>query len=432
MVSDRVPVLAIHRTILHRLFLSWLLISTLIGGAVFYYGIEQIDDRLVALATAESGKLSNTKLSLINSADSGKGILHTVLGEFARQHFVVVELYDRERQKIAEDVSPHFAAIEEHLQQNPHNFPVDDQPHYQKFVFEGQTVLQVLVPIKDQHNALAGYFEGVFVVDEGTLSRLRGEVVVSLATTLIAVLVTTLVLYPVILSLNRNVLRQARNLLLGNIELMEALGSAIAMRDSDTNIHTYRVSIYAVRLAEACGLGGEAIRHLISGALLHDVGKIGISDAILLKPGPLDEAELTVMRTHVTLGVDIIKKSGWLGSARDVVEFHHERYDGTGYPKGLRGEEIPVNARIFAIVDVFDAMTSQRPYKAPMPFGEAMALIMNDAGRHFDPVLLEKFGAIICPLYEELSRASDADIERQLRSLIERYIFNSGNSPAGG
>ena len=424
--------LIIHRTILRRLFLSWLLISTLIGGAVFYYGIEQIDDRLVAMATAESGKLSESKLSLINSPNHGQGLLHTVLGDFAREHFVVIQFYNRDRQRIGEDVNPSFPDIEDYLKQNPHGFPFDNVPHYQKFVFHDQTVLQAMVPIKDRRGALVGYFEGVFAIDEATLGDLRSEVLVSLATTLIAVLITTLVLYPVILSLNRNVLSQARNLLLGNIELMEVLGSAVAMRDSDTNIHTNRVSIYAVRLAEACGLGGEAIRHLIAGAFLHDVGKIGISDAILLKPGPLEEAELNVMRTHVTLGVDIIKKSGWLGSARDVVEFHHERYDGTGYPKGLRGEEIPINARIFAIVDVFDALTSQRPYKAPMPFGEAMALIMNDAGRHFDPTLLAKFSAIIYPLYCDLNRASDADVERQLRSLIEHYFFNSGNSPAGG
>jgi len=425
-------VLVIHRTILRRLFLSWLLISTLTGGAVFYYGIEQIDDRLVAMATAESGKLSESKLSLINSPNHGQGLLHSVLGDFAREHFVIIQFYNRGRQKIAEDVNPTFPDIEDFLKQNPHGFPFDDVPHYQKFVFHDQTVLQAMVPIKDRHGALAGYFEGVFAIDEATLGDLRSEVLVSLATTLIAVLITTLVLYPVLLSLNRNVIRQARGLLLGNIELMEVLGSAIAKRDSDTNIHNYRVSIYAVRLAEACGLAVEVIRNLIAGAFLHDVGKIGISDAILFKPGPLDEAELNVMRTHVTLGVDIVKKAAWLGSARDVVEFHHERYDGSGYLQGLRGEEIPINARIFAIVDVFDAMTSQRPYKAPMPFGEAMALITKDAGRHFDPVLLEKFSAIARPLYEELNRASDADVERQLRSQIERYFFNSGNPLESG
>ncbi len=424
--------LTIHRTILRRLFLSWLLISTLIGGAVFYYGIEQIDDRLVAMATAESGKLSESKLSLINSPNHGQGLLHTVLGDFAREHFVVIQFYNREKKRIGEDVNPTFPDIEDYLKQNPHGFPFDNVPHYQKFVFHDQTVLQAMVPIRDRHGALAGYFEGVFAIDEATLGDLRSEVLVSLATTLIAVLITTLVLYPVILSLNRNVIRQAHGLLLGNIELMEVLGSAIAMRDSDTNIHTNRVSIYAVRLAEACGLGGEAIRHLIAGAFLHDVGKIGIADAILFKPGSLDEAELNVMRTHVTLGVDIIKKAAWLGSARDVVEFHHERYDGSGYPKGLRGEEIPVNARIFAIVDVFDALTSQRPYKAPLPFGEAMALIMKDAGRHFDPILLAKFSAIIYPLYGGLNQASDADVERQLRSLIEHYFFNPESSPASG
>ncbi|MFA6310781.1 MAG: HD domain-containing protein, partial [Sterolibacterium sp.] len=128
---------------------------------------------------------------------------------------------------------------------------------------------------------------------------------------LCTVLVTTLVLYPVIISLNRNVIKFTRDLLKGNIELMDVLGGAIAKRDSDTNIHNYRVSIYAVRLAEAVDLSKDKILNLIAGAFLHDVGKIGISDNILLKPAKLSEEEFSVMKTHVTLGVDILTKSNW-------------------------------------------------------------------------------------------------------------------------
>jgi putative nucleotidyltransferase with HDIG domain len=204
---------------------------------------------------------------------------------------------------------------------------------------------------------------------------------------------------------------------------MEVMGSAIAKRDSDTNIHNYRVTIYAVRLGEAVGLDLPAIRNLIAGAFLHDVGKIGITDAILLKPARLDEFEFTVMKTHVALGVDILRKSAWLERARDVVEFHHEKYDGSGYLKGLRGEEIPVVARIFAIVDVFDALTSKRPYKEPMPFRETMAIVKGSAGTHFDPALVSLFEQIIEPLFHEISAADDATVERMLRDIIVRYFM---------
>jgi putative nucleotidyltransferase with HDIG domain len=204
---------------------------------------------------------------------------------------------------------------------------------------------------------------------------------------------------------------------------MEVLGSAIAKRDSDTNIHNYRVSIYAVHLAEAAGLSKDKILKLIAGAFLHDVGKIGISDSILLKPAKLTEQEFAIMKTHVTLGVDILTKSNWLQSARDVVEYHHEKFDGRGYMRGLKGEEIPVNARIFAIVDVFDALTSKRPYKEPMPFGETMAILRRDSGNHFDPTLIAAFEGIVEPLYLEISAAPDDVVEKKLQALIESYFF---------
>ncbi|MFA6444369.1 MAG: HD-GYP domain-containing protein, partial [Sterolibacterium sp.] len=200
-------------------------------------------------------------------------------------------------------------------------------------------------------------------------------------------------------------------------------GGAIAKRDSDTNIHNYRVSIYAVRLAEAVDLSKDKILNLIAGAFLHDVGKIGISDNILLKPAKLSEEEFSVMKTHVTLGVDILTKSNWLQSARDVVEFHHEKFNGNGYMRGLKGEEIPINARIFAIVDVFDALTSKRPYKEPMPFDEAMAILRRDSGSHFDPRLILAFEGIVEPLYRQISAAPDEAVEKKLQALIERYFF---------
>jgi HD-GYP domain-containing protein (c-di-GMP phosphodiesterase class II) len=147
--------------------------------------------------------------------------------------------------------------------------------------------------------------------------------------------------------------------------MMEALGRAIAKRDSDTGAHNYRVAWIAARIAERLGLSGSAMQALIAGSFLHDVGKIGIPDAILLKPGRLDEQEMDTMRTHVAQGEEIVTGMGWLDGAQAVVAAHHEKWNGSGYPRGLAGEAIPLAARIFAVADVFDALCSKRPYKEP-------------------------------------------------------------------
>ncbi len=175
------------------------------------------------------------------------------------------------------------------------------------------------------------------------------------------------------------------------------------------------------------GLPSEQICHLIAGAFLHDVGKIGIRDNILLKPAGLTEEEFEVMRTHVLLGVDIISKSKWLEGAREVVEFHHEKFDGSGYMQGLHGSEIPLNARIFTIVDVFDALTSRRPYKDPFSFAEAMKMMEPDSGKRFDPQLFRIFSEQAHILHQEIADASDALLELMLGNLVKKHFF-SGKS----
>jgi response regulator RpfG family c-di-GMP phosphodiesterase len=242
------------------------------------------------------------------------------------------------------------------------------------------------------------------------------------ATGTIFALGLALLLYPVVLWLEREVIRFSTELLRTNIELMEVLGSAIAQRDSDSHAHNYRVTLYAIRLAQALQLKDAQIRDLIAGAFLHDVGKLGVSDAILLKPGLLTREEFDAMKNHVHFGVEFLSRSAWLKSAVEVVQYHHEKYDGSGYPQGLAGEQIPLNARIFALADVFDVLTSKRPYKTAMPFEKAMDIIASERGRHFDPKIVDIFAGIANDLFHQINAARPGEIETALRLLAQRYF----------
>ena len=180
------------------------------------------------------------------------------------------------------------------------------------------------------------------------------------------------------------------------LEIVQRLGRAAEYKDNETGMHVIRMSHFAILLAEALGCDREWMDDLLHAAPMHDVGKIGIPDAVLLKPGPLDEEEWRIMREHPMIGAEIIgdHDSGVLGLARLIALTHHEKWDGSGYPKGLKGEEIPLASRIVAIADVFDALTSVRPYKRAWSVDEALALLQEQAGKQFDPNLVPKFIAL--------------------------------------
>ncbi|AJC73624.1 phosphohydrolase [Pseudothermotoga hypogea DSM 11164 = NBRC 106472] len=178
-------------------------------------------------------------------------------------------------------------------------------------------------------------------------------------------------------------------------ETIEALARAIDMRDAETYGHSERVANLTVQIAKAMGIEKEQLIHIRRGALLHDIGKLAIPDRILLKPGKLDEEEWKIMKMHPLYAQEMLSKIEYLKSALDIPLYHHERWDGNGYPFGLKGEEIPLSARIFAVVDVYDALTSDRPYRKAWTKQEAIEYIKNQSGRQFDPKVVEVFLKIL-------------------------------------
>ncbi|MBP1595438.1 MAG: Response regulator [Acidobacteria bacterium] len=183
---------------------------------------------------------------------------------------------------------------------------------------------------------------------------------------------------------------------------LEALAAALDAREHETRAHSQRVREYASRLARQLGLAGDDLIHLGRGALLHDVGKIGVPDSILLKPGKLTPDEWVHMKRHPQVGYDILQSIRFLAPAAKIVLAHQERWDGTGYPNCLHGDEIPLGARIFAVVDTLDAMTSDRPYRKALSFQTAWEEVYRCSGSQFDPDVVEAFLNIEPGVWKEI------------------------------
>ena len=191
---------------------------------------------------------------------------------------------------------------------------------------------------------------------------------------------------------------------------LEALGDALDMKDAETEGHSRRVTAYTIAIARAMGIPKEQIAVIARGAFLHDIGKMAIPDAILRKPGPLTAEEVSVMKEHSFRGYNMLKRIPFLQEAAEIVYSHQEKFDGSGYPRGLKGEEIPLGARIFSIADTLDAIRTDRPYRPGRSLAVAKKEIEVWAGRQFDPKIVEVFLAMPENIWEDLRKEIDASL----------------------
>jgi len=206
-----------------------------------------------------------------------------------------------------------------------------------------------------------------------------------------------------VVSARTEMLRQAMENLEHSYDVtLEALGDALDLKDSETEGHSKRVTAYTIALARAMGIAPAEIKVIARGAFLHDIGKMAIPDEILRKPGKLTPEEQEIMREHCTRGYHILRKIPFLAGAAEIVFSHQEHYDGSGYPNGLRGSEIPIGARIFAVADTLDAITSERPYRKARSFDAAREEILRCSGTQFDPGIVEAVLKISNELWHEL------------------------------
>jgi HD-GYP domain-containing protein (c-di-GMP phosphodiesterase class II) len=376
----------------------------------------------------------NTKIDNYN--DTLKNIPSDIIKKDIKElmkklDFLTVEIYDENRKEIydfeakGKRYQEEINLLSNHDSYLIHNFPDDSmmKTHFFELPNEHYFV-QIFYPLYKNGTKL-GYIEGISYLDTIMVNRFKRGIVATIITVVFTVIILGSLLFPIIYFAYKKLEDNRKELLSSNIMTLNTLGNAIALRDSDTNEHNYRVTIYAIHLAEHLQIEPSLIKPLIKGAFLHDVGKIGISDNILLKNGKLDEKEFEIMKQHVQKGVELISGNSWLEQSKEVIIAHHEKYDGTGYPNKLKGEEIPLIARIFSIVDVFDALTSERPYKEPFSYEKSIKILQEEVGSHFDPTLAEAFFHIAQQLYEEIRLLEEKQLKQKLDQLTHKYFLIS-------
>jgi HD-GYP domain-containing protein (c-di-GMP phosphodiesterase class II) len=416
--------ISIHRAVLMRLVPLWLGLSLVFGGGAYWLATQRVDAFVLDLATQAVTRIEQTTPPALFAAPPAE--LAAKLGSLLRPtQFVGVRLFSADKRLLIESWREHDPELPGATATRLAPFPLPGIHHRIALRLNGHIYVHSLVPLTDSGGKVYGYFEGVYLVAPSMAKAIGTSIGDTLAGVLIVVTLSSLALYPVIVTLNRDTTRLSHNLLASNVELMRVLGSAIAKRDSDTDSHNFRVTLYALAIAEALGHPISEIISLMAGAFLHDVGKIGITDTILLKPGSLTPEEFTVMKTHVEIGLQIIGEVQWLEIARDVVGCHHERFDGSGYPHGLKDGQIPFNARLFAIVDVFDALTSKRPYKEAFSFERSMELMRTEYARLFDPQIFRSFEGIAAELYQRYNQAETPVLRQRLAESLEKYFWRS-------
>lgn len=419
----------LHRMLALRLGAATMAIGLLAGGVAYLLEIRRTERAVLALA--EEGVRHFRSSAMQTLLDAGTADGHGALARLLDStRFVSIRVFSRDASLTYETWADVPASMIESIRSHSRAWPALGAIHRNRTAFAGEHLIQVLLPLAASDGSLLGYLEGIYRIDRDTVRHQREQIRNGAVTAAASVAAAGALLYPLLLAMLRQSTRLSTRLLDSNLTLIRSLGNAVAKRDSGTDAHNYRVTLYAVALAEHMAVSAREIADLVSGAFLHDVGKIGIPDSILLKPGRLSGNEFELMKSHVLLGLDIVGENPWMAGAAAVIRHHHERFDGTGYPDGLRGEAIPCNARIFSVVDVFDALTSARPYKTALPLAEALAILERDAGRHFDPAVVAAFKQIAATLYDRIAQAGEADLHLEMRSVLLRY-FQIETAPEG-
>lgn len=418
----------LRRMLARRLGIGALLVGSLAGGLAYWVESYRVEQRTLEQAIAGVRHFESPAMQFAVSGEKGDG--HSAISQLLTDEFVGIRVFSPNAEMLFDIWRPLPETLKEVARQQRHPWPIPPNSHSKRIPVAGEELVQVILPITANDGRLAGYVEGISLVSRSALQERKQQIRWAALTASISVFMAALLLYPLMSGLLSQTVALSSRLLESNLSLLRSLGNAIAKRDVDTDAHNYRVTCYAVTLAEAVGVDKETIAELVLGAFLHDVGKIGIPDQILLKPGRLTSEEFQVMQTHAVQGIEIVAGNPWLAGAEKTIRYHHERFDGKGYPDGLSGEAIPLAARIFALVDVFDALTSVRPYKPAFSLDETLRIMEQEDGQHFDPAIYVVFRQIAPVLYEQGQSRDHAQWILELKAMLER-CFKMKTAPEG-
>ncbi len=426
---------SIRAILVKRLTAAYVIISALIIILVLIFQLFDISELANEQAVESVGRFNAQVMNILDEPTTmNSENLQKELELFRKYHthhkfgnFIYGSIFNLNGEELAHfaDKNVDIEYQQNHLDNFFEKHRITQASDIHNIRFEGLIpYIYIGLPMKDSNGNFAARTEGVYQISAEGWKIIFFRILRALIIAFLILLITTIAVYPVISRLIQRLSRLTGNLLESNLETLKVLGSAVSKRDSDTDAHNYRVTIIAVRLAKQLGLSDDEIRSIIKGSFLHDVGKIGIRDNILLKPGKLTDDEYEIMKSHVTHGVEVIENSDWLTDAKDIVGYHHEKFDGSGYGHGLKGEQIPIRARIFAIADVFDALTSKRPYKEALTYTETMEILEAGRGSHFDPEILDGFNFISKNIFDNVSQRFDDNLKKELSELISCYFSN--------
>jgi len=399
-----------------------------IVSAIFIFAVlkHQAESTIAKLAEQESWRVHKQLVEALQDKEGNqqKEFSENVLKQMLGGIFEWVELYQPSGAKIAAVSTSIGEELEKTLP--PHDPAIAKRNESSIDPSSTSSILRIFVPIlkiKDDPNSpFIGYLEVGRDVPEWRKSQIKNVVLYISIISALSALITGLLIYPSILFLLRRQRENLQKLSDSHIQVLDSLGQAVSKRESGTGTHNYKVTWIAATLGEKMGLPPTKIKNLIAGSFLHDVGKIATPDNILLKPGKLTPEEMVIMREHVNHGEDIVRNLGWFADSVNVVSSHHEKWDGTGYPRKISGENIPIEARIFTVADVFDALCSKRPYKDAIVLSETMDYMRSQSGSHFDPSIILLFENLAPFMYEKTHGISEDEAKKLLEPMIIKYF----------
>ncbi len=392
--------------------------------AIFYYYESQITHKVHEdIMQAKQEKINLLKRINFQKQNIAYYEFVSILKQETKKSEVIfVEIYDRNKKPILKE---HFDSYPKSMEHELNEYGTFSEYLRSDFIIHEKEGNYFYYQNKITIDNEKYYINLLKSIDATYVENIKEETYLTIFIIVLTILILAISIYPIVYAQYKSLIKNKNDLILSNLNALTSLGNAVAKRDSDTNEHNYRVTYYSLLIAKKMNLDNQTIEALIKGAFLHDIGKIAISDNVLLKPGKLTNEEFETMKTHVLHGVDIVKNITWFSDATKVILNHHEKVDGTGYPNGIKGDNIPLEARIFAVADVFDALSSKRPYKKALDIHTSFKILQKDAGSHFDKSIVNIFETIFEEAYNEVTHKDAKELKELFEQLLKPYFIDA-------